>query len=354
MIAILQPHIPHYREEFFKGLQKEVPCDLFCYENPEEIGRAKFHAASVQVSRIRSVGAKGFLLYNPVSLLRPKYHTLVLMLHVGHITTWLLLLTRVFHRKKIVLWGHGVSVKRYLKESSKPPLLLRWMIKLGNAVWLYTEQEKELWSRVFPGKQIVSLNNTISGLEAIMEENNLSKTDARKKYNITQKRMMIFCARFNTPDRRIDLLEEAVRNLDQREYGFIIIGDGPLKPDFSGYSHVYDFGGLYDPVVKAELFKASDIYFQPGWVGLSVVEGMGYGKPVFTLARRQDLFQCVEFAYIKNGYNGRIFDELNSLLGEIRSISDEQLAEMGTNSRNFVRQSLTMRHMVNAAASTLK
>lgn len=354
MVAILQPHIPHYREDFFKGLQEEIPCDLFCYENSAEIDRAKFHAASIQVNRISSVGAKGFLFYNPFSLLKPQYQTLVLMLHFGHITTWLLLLTRVFHRKKIILWGHGISVKRYLKESRKPPLLLRWMIKLSNAVWLYTGKEKEVWAQLFPGKPIVSLNNTISGLESIMEESSLTKTDARMKYDIRQRRIMIFCARFNTPDRRIDLLEEAVRNLDEHEYGFIIIGDGPLKPDFTRYSHVYDFGGLYDPAVKAELFKASDIYFQPGWVGLSVVEGMGYGKPVFTLERKEDLFQCVEFAYITNGYNGRVFDQLSSLLLEIRTISDERIAEMGANSKNFVRQSLTMHHMIKAAASTLK
>lgn len=354
MVAILQPHIPHYREDFFARLNNEVGCSLFCYEVPEESKRAKFHAASNGTNRILAAEFKNFLLYNPFPLLKPQYRTIVLMLHFGHITTWLLLLTKFLHRKEVILWGHGISVKRYLKESKDPPRLLKWMIRLSDVVWLYTPKEQALWASVFPDKKIVSLNNTISGLENIKERPISEKSALKAKYGIRQKRVLIFCARFNTPYRRADLLEEVVKSLDPEEYGFIIIGDGELKPDFSKYTHVYDYGNLYDPAIKAELFHAADIYFQPGWVGLSVVEGMAYNKPVFTLEREADIFQCVEFAYVQDGYNGKIFDSLDKLVNEVKVISDQDIWTLGENSKKFVREFLTMENMVKQATSTLK
>ncbi len=51
---------------------------------------------------------KGKLLfYNPFSLLGKENKVLVLMLHFAHLGTWILLLTKWLHHKKIILWGAG-------------------------------------------------------------------------------------------------------------------------------------------------------------------------------------------------------------------------------------------------------
>ncbi|TXJ23440.1 MAG: glycosyltransferase [Chitinophagaceae bacterium] len=354
MVAILQPHIPHYREDFFKGLQQRQACDIFCYEDSENARNENFHTARINIAGLKKIEIKGLLIYNPLPLLRSRYKVLVLMLHFGHLTTWLLLLTKIFHRKKIILWGHGISVKRYLEESRKPSRLLKYMIRLTDTVWVYTQEEQALWKRVFPEKRIESLNNTISGLEKVLKETGADKDAIKAKHGIAQNRILIFCARFNTPHRRIDILLEVIERLDSGKFGFIIIGDGRLKPDFSKYKNVYDFGGLYDPVIKAELFQAADIYFQPGWIGLSVVEGMAYRIPVFTMKRQESVLQCVEFAYIREGFNGLLFDEVNSLVRAIENIPDTDLCRMGGNARTYVNDSLTMDHMVDVAVLTLK
>jgi len=137
-----------------------------------------------------------------------------------------------------------------------------------------------------------------------------------------------------------------MERLDSEKYGFIIIGDGKNKPDFTKYKNVHDFGAVYNNEIKRELFALADIYFQPGWVGLSIVEAMAYGKPVFTFRRSAETLQCVEYCYIKEKENGLIFDDMEDLVRQMNIITQEQIKQMGEQARLLVKEKLTPRQMV--------
>jgi len=351
MIAILQPHVPHYREQFFEILGESEKTDIVCYDL-EESKNNNFSEAKIPVVGIQVFQIGPLLLYNPFQFLQKKYDILILMLHFGHLTTWLLLLTKWIHRKKIILWGQGISVKRYLEEEKNPDWKLKWMIALSNGVWIYTEKEAEQWKKLFQKKPIVALNNTLQC--SCNPKPDIAKVERYKnKHHITQKRILLFSARFENPYRRTDLLLEVINQLNPDEVGFIIIGSGSLKPDFSKYKNVYDFGKLYDEEIKRELFSMADIYFQPGWVGLSIVEAMSSALPIFTFRRNEDIKQCVEYSYIIDKYNGLLFDNLSECLDIILHISDDTLMKMGENARNYVKEKLTVDNMVNNALSML-
>jgi glycosyltransferase involved in cell wall biosynthesis len=276
------------------------------------------------------------------------------MLNKGHITTWLLLLTAFLHRKKIVLWGHGISVRRYSSEEKKLPLTLRWMIRLADGVWFYTDQEQQLWKKQLPSLKSVSLNNTISDVDQIVRQPVPDQQAIRQRHGIKQTILFIFCARFNDPARRTDLLLQAIQQLDPARFGFIIVGEGKLKPDFALYDNVYDFGEVYDRKTKDELFGAADIYFQPAWIGLSVVEAMAYGKPVFTLKRSGIISQGVEYGYISNGVNGMLFDDINALIKTVPELTREEIGALGLNAKAFARERLSMQNMVNSGLTLLQ
>jgi glycosyltransferase involved in cell wall biosynthesis len=351
-LAILQPHIPHYREEFFQLLSQQFPHDVYVYGIKNAHKRA-FKESDIPVKRIGNMQFDRLLFYNPFPFLSNKYDTLVLMWHFGHVTTWLLLLTRFLHHKKIILWGHGISVKRYLKEEIKPNKLLQLQLKLANGAWVYMENEQQQWKMIFPKKQIVALNNTISGIASIITVNytEQEKTNLKKELGITQKRIIIFCARFDSlKTRRIDILQEIIRN-SNADTGFIIIGGGLFKPDFSEYKNVYYYGSLYEKEKKDVLFSIADIYLQPAWLGLSVVEALAYGKPVYTLQRSSSVLQCVEFSYIKDGYNGKIFEETSQLIESINKFDESEITRMGKNAKSFTQEKLLMVNMVKNAVS---
>lgn len=352
-IAILQPEVPHYRREFFDLLQGECETtDLYVYNTLESARRSGFEVADYGLRYMPNRQWRGLVLYNPLPLLRGDYDVLVLMLHFGHITTWLLLLTKLLHRKKIILWGQGISVKRYLKEERKPDWKLRWQMALADGVWLYMEKEYEQWRRIFPTKNMVALNNTLTGVDQMVEYSG-DKAALKSKYGIDEETVFIFCARFESAYRRTDLLVEAMKRLDTHRFGFIIIGDGKNKPDFSGFKNVHDFGAIYDTEIKRELFTAADIYFQPGWVGLSIVEAMAYGLPVFTFERSEQTKQCVEYSYIVDGENGRIFTDIDAFTTMVTGLSRQDISRMGDNARHIVRERLTPKMMAQRAMSVV-
>ena len=373
-IAILQPEVPHYRSEFFSLLREKVEgFDLFTYNSEKKVKKSGF-CIGMETIHIANIEKKGVLIYAPWRLLSKQYDTLVLMLHFAHLTTWLLLLTKWLHRKRIILWGQGISVKRYLKESKKPDWKLKWMMALADGVWIYEEPEAKQWQAIFPKKPIVALNNTLTGVEEIVRTTGLYETERgsyetqqgryenpkvdvlqeiKKKWGITQEVVLIFCARCENNYRRTDLLVEAIERLDAEKYGFIIIGDGKNKPDFKKYKNVHDFGAVYDNNVKRELFAVADIYFQPGWVGLSIVEAMAYGKPVLTFKRSKDTLQCVEYCYIEDGKNGLVFDDMEDCVEKISNLTTEQVKSMGANAKKLVLEKLTPRLMAEHALSIL-
>lgn len=353
-IAILQPIIPHFRKEFFSRLHEHHETDIYLYENIEQARKDSFEISSIPYRDIPHFQIKGVLIYNPFCLFSKHYDSFVLMLHFAHLTTWILLLTKLLHRKKIILWGQGISVKRYLQEEKHPDWKLKWMMKLADGAWIYTEKEAKLWKEIFPHKPIVALNNTISQVDTLIKQRPVANKEVLKsQYGILEERVLIFCARFENPYRRIDLLIDAIEKLDKKRFGFIIIGDGKLKPDFSAYSNVHDFGKLYDESIKSDLFTIADIYFQPGWVGLSIVEAMAYGKPIFTFKRTEDTKQCVEYAYIIPHYNGIIFEDIEECIKQITHLSDSDIQTLGRNALEYAQQHLSMKHMVIQALSNL-
>jgi hypothetical protein len=349
MVAILQPFIPDYREEFFNGLGQMTDLDIYCYSDPNNIQKHHFKKAHITFKSIRSWEIGPFLLYNPFAFLNPKYDVIILMLSFTHISTWLLLVTRPLHRKKIILWGHGISCKRFMKEAQKPNGLLKYMIALANEVWFYTGHEQNIWRRIFPHKHTVSLNNTIS---ASWERPNTSKSDKKdikRKYAIGEEIILIFCARFNMAERRADILEKVISNVNADKYGFIIIGDGPFKPDFTRYKNVHDFGSVYERHIKNELFQIADIYFQPAWLGLSVSEAMAYHKPIYTFERTEKLLQCVEYSYLLDGFNSVIAKDIPQFIRLLNNTTQEYINLMSANCKIYYEKNLTMENMVTRA-----
>jgi hypothetical protein len=352
VIGILQPHIPHYREEFFKGIQEVYSCDLLCYQDQKHSQKYNFKDANVNKINIKSIQKYGFLWYNPFVF--KKYDVLVLMLNFGHLATWFILLTKFIHRKKIIIWGQGISVKRYIKEEKKPSFFLKTMIRLSDHVWFYTQKELEQWGKIFPkNKNMISLDNTISGVSDILKyKSELSLNSLKEKHKIKQERIFIFCARFNNPFRRVDLLVETIQKFDNEKYGFIIIGEGDYKPNFSTYDNVYDYGSVYEKSIKNELFTMADFYFQPGWVGLSVVEALAYGKTVITFRRSLETLQCVEYAYL-NKNNSIIINSTEEMLDKIQNIDNLEIEELSNGAKAYVSRFLTMDQMIKNVVNSL-
>jgi len=346
-LAILQPLIPHYREDFFKRLNKEFDIDLFVYTNQNVVEKDNFKNATLAYSKLGSLQLFGVLIYNFFPLLHPKYKVLILPGEIRSLTTWILLFVGKLTSKKIILWGHGISVKNYIKEE-KELLPIRILFhKLADHIWLYTEKEKAIWSKYINVNKITALNNTID-TKKILNLPFLNKQEIKDKYKIFTKLNLIYCARF-TANRRIDLMLEVIKSVKDEDIGFIIIGEGENKPDFSKYEKVYDFGAVYDEDIKHELFTIADLYFQPAWTGLSIVDAMAYGKPILTFKRSNEVLQCVEYSYIQQGVNGFIANDVDEIIDYIENVTEDKLLNLQQSTLKFIESNLSIETLVNNA-----
>jgi len=351
-IAILYPRISHYREEFFQGLMKKHDLTFFLYESKEESLKKNFKNSQIDAHFLKTFTLLNKIRFvNILPFFKTKYDVLILIGEMRSISVWMLLILMKMSKTKTILWGHGISVHAYLKEEKKLNPLRVLFHKLADHTWLYTKKEVEIWKDYISQEKFTSLNNTIY-IEEILNEPLFDKIELKNKYNITTEINLIFAARFSNPNRRADLLVEVIKKLDSTKYGLIIIGDGGLKPNFEHYKNVYDFGALYDRRLKTELFQIADIYFQPGWMGLSCTEALAYGKPVLTFERSKTLKQCVEFAYLNNE-NSFIAKDIDDLITFIHSLDKQSIKKYSSNAKMYAEKNLTMETMVNNALDSL-
>lgn len=350
-IACLQTIVPHYREEFFNLIKKEYPFRVYIFN--ENIGGG-FNKSLFPTKTLKTRRLWKFLLFDFKQLLDDRNDIVIFPFQAKTTISCLhLLLLSKIYGFKVILWGQGISVVRYLKEERKTNPLLKIQLRFADGCWVYMDKEAEQWKRIFPRKPIKALHNTISGADEIMKLEISNKENLKKKYGINEKRIVIYCARC-TYQRRFDLFISVIKQMIDKSIGFIIIGEGPAKPNFKSMPHVYDFGAVYDESMKRELFDIADVYFQPGWVGLSIVEAMLYGKPVLTFRRTADILQCVEYSYIKGHVNGEIFDRIDDVCFWLQTKTGEEIRQLGEKTRMFARQNLSMKSMVSNACSIIE
>jgi len=354
-IAIIQPMVAHYRREFYELLGKQHEIDSYSWMGDSESAKEGFEATASRCRKLKGIKLGPMIFYSFFPFLCGKYDVIVLVQEMKYISHWPILLLARFWGKKVVLWGHGITVAKYHKHCAKMPLSRKLMFLLSDCAWFYTATERAIWRNLLPSLKSVSLGNTISGVNRVLNlDIETNQTSLRDKYSITQKIVLIFCARFNTSHRRVDLLVRLLETLNPDKYGLIVIGDGAIKPDFSRYRNVYDFGSSYDEDLKDRLFATADIYYQPAWLGLSIVEAMAYGKPVFTLKRSEEILQGVEYGYIQSGHNGMIFENFKALADCIQNVDIRSVKQLGANARQFVQDNLTMESMVNNAVAGIE
>jgi glycosyltransferase involved in cell wall biosynthesis len=349
-IAFVLTAVNYYRTPFFEKLKKRLSFDVYEFARDRSNSIKKAHIGQHQLA---CLVFRGFRIYNFLNVILGGYRVIILSDEKRFLSNYIILLFSKLFGYKTVLWGHGFKVKNYLRESENPPAIRKLSYNLASLVWFYTEKEMAIWKRFYPNLNAVSLNNTLD-LSKLEKRKGLSRREAREKHHIFPGIVLIFCARFIPENnRRIDVLLEVIEKLQRSRFSFIIIGDGPSKPDFTKFSNVREFGAVYNDNLKGELFDAADLYIQPGHLGLSCVEALAYGKPVVTLKRSLKTQQCVEYAYIIDAFNGLVCTDADDMINRIGSLTTEQIKLISVNATNYYKENLTMDYMVCTAADSL-
>lgn len=245
------------------------------------------------------------------------------------LSNYTLLLKRMLDGPKVAYWGHGVNFQSDapagLRERWKGLLLTQvdWWFAYTNTTVGIVEQAG------YPSNRITCLDNSIDNegfqrdLAAVSEDrlNGLRReigADSRS-------RIGLFCGSLY-PEKRLDYMIAAADRIyaELPDFRLIVIGDGPSAGDIHTAAESRPWMkcvGARKGLEKAAYFRLASVIFNPGAVGLHVLDAFCSGIPMVTTVEAR---HGPEFAYLKEGQNSAIThgDSVNYARKIITLLSD--------------------------------
>ncbi len=219
-----------------------------------------------------------------------------------------LLLRRLWCRQKLAYWGHGVNF-----QSNNPNgLRERWKrLTLKEVDWwfAYTQTTMRVLEQTgYPGNRITCLNNSIDneGFQrdlATVSENYLC--EKRRDAGLgSDARIGLFCGSLY-PEKRIEYMISAADRIyaEVPDFRLVVIGDGPSTSNILAAAESrpwLKYMGAKRSIEKAAYFRLATVLFNPGAVGLHVLDAFCAGIPIATTLEAR---HGPEFAYLKDGQN---------------------------------------------------
>lgn len=274
-------------------------------------------------------------------LLKQKPKIVISEFSLGYLSFWALFFLKSLFKYKFVAWTHGFNNKGIVNPalSIKNKIALMCYKKLDGVI-LYSSLRRQLVSKyLIDDAKLFLAQNTIDTSELISLYHKFSNTGREKIRNELQfkeKYHLIFIGRL-IKGKRLDILLPAFEKLQSVfDIALHIIGTGPevevIKEHCLKLPSLYYHGAIFDNQMTGKYLYASDLFINPGNIGLSIVHAFCFATPVITCpATPHGPFHGPEFEYLKHGKNGLLCDpSAESISTAIQKIleNEELLANM--------------------------
>jgi glycosyltransferase involved in cell wall biosynthesis len=217
--------------------------------------------------------------------------------------------SRLWSRRKVAYWGHGKNFQSDaptgLREKWKDFLLSRvdwWFAYTATTVAI-------LEHAGYPQSRITCLDNAIDNEGFLLDLASISDDVlSRLRQGIgagDKSRIGLFCGSLYA-DKRLDYMVAAADQIHAAlpDFRLVVIGDGPSAGELHAAAQTRPWMrcvGVRKGVEKAAYFRIADVVFNPGAVGLHVLDAFCAGVPMATTLEAR---HGPEFAYLKDGQNG--------------------------------------------------
>lgn len=315
-VVILQHRLLHYRVGLFELLRERCLArgiELHLVHGQatrrelvkKDVGSLTW--ADVVENRYWEVGAADWL-WQPFPAHLRDADMVVVMQESRLLSNYPLLLGRLWSKRKIAFWGHGVN----FQSDAPNGLRERWKRLLLTKVdwWFaYTQKSVDMVAKSgYPVNQITCLNNA-TDTDAFRSEltavSDIDLASVRQALGISIGAPVgIFCGSLY-PDKSLGFLVEAVDQIHHEtpEFHCIVLGDGPSMPFMREaaisrpWLHLL---GVTKGAKKALYFRLADFMLNPGAVGLHIVDAFCAGLVLLTTSNAK---HGPEIAYLNHGVN---------------------------------------------------
>ena len=320
-VVILQHRLLHYRVQLFERLrqvcaERNIDLELVHGQaSPREAAKrdeGRLPWAHAMGNRFLAIGDRD-LLWQPFPARLRDADLLIVMQENRIVSNYPLMLWRRLRRRQVAYWGHGKN----FQSEAPDGLRERWKnLLLRQVDWWFTYTDLSvsvIQKAGFPKERITSLENAIDTTGFINDLRGCTHDDiaqARHHLGIPANASIgLFCGSLY-PEKKLSLMVEAARRIQARmpTFHLLVIGDGPSMPELRGaaaehpWMHVL---GIRKGHEKALYFRMADIMFNPGLVGLHIVDAFCAGLVIATTATAP---HSPEIAYLRPGENGIMAD----------------------------------------------
>lgn len=240
---------------------------------------------------------------------------------------------------RLALWGHGANLQgdsRSWRERFK-----RFLARKADWWFGYTGMSTPLIAESgFPETRITTLNNSVD-MSALAADAAAVSDDERSRLRARLKLgdgpVAIYVGSLYREKCVAFMLEAAARvHALQPGFRLLVVGAGPdeaLVRDFAARNDWVCYAGPQRGREKALYLSLADVYFNPGAIGLGILDAFVFGLPVLTT-------QCglhgPEIAYLRPGENGVATPfAMDDFVGEVQRLLADPLrfSALGEGSR---------------------
>ena len=341
-VLVITNMLPHYRISFHNELAKcynlhivysygaRPEGTVFSHEKIELLKFWKFRLHKKKLSKI----SKG-------------YDIIIAIFDFFYLSLLLLLLSK--NRKKVILWGMGVSgsTTRKYDSSQRSVPIRKFMMKRAGAVLFYSDYPKEKYTALgLDSKKMFVAHNTTKIEQIVLDD--------KKKKNLLFVGKVYKSKNLN---KLFEIYKKALAIESSLPY-LDIVGSGE-EWDFlntwvenNGLSQNIVFHGVItNQELLTDFYKRAIASISLGQAGLSVQQSMGYGVPFITT---KDAYTGGEIFDICDE-TGVLLDREEELVEVLIDIANnrEKYLELGRNAYHFYWNNRTPAHMVNEFESAI-
>ncbi len=316
-VVILQHRLLHYRTKLFeqlreacsnRGIELELVHGQASRREQVKNDEGSLAWAYRVFNRFMEISERD-IVWQPYPAELNDADLVVLMQESRILSNYPLLLSRLWSHRKVAYWGHGKNFQSDapsgLREQWKNLLLRRvdWW-------FAYTQTTVDILKVAgYAQDQITCLDNAIDNqgfiqdLASVTEE---TLTDLRKEICAgPNSKIGLFCGSLYG-DKKLEFMVAAADQIHAAMPNFrlVVIGDGPSAGqmrEFANSRPWLTMVGVRKGAEKAAYFKLAEVVFNPGAVGLHVLDAFCAGIPMATTV---DARHGPEFAYLEDGVNG--------------------------------------------------
>jgi glycosyltransferase involved in cell wall biosynthesis len=316
--VMIQAAVPVYRQDIVAGLAQRCGGDFSLY-----CGAASFEETlqtDVDLGEHHRQVRNRYLLNRRLlwqhGVLGPGLRAPNVMLELNPriLNVWVTLLLRRLTGRRTALWGHAFP---RAGQGSRSERVRRLQRSLASLLVPYTESQAESLRLIHKGKAVMAAPNALySNTVAGPEEPGRPGTD------------VLYSGRLHGPKKPQLLLEGFALALPDlpAESRLIYVGDGALRGRLEararelGFADRVEFHGTVTDVDRLRvLYGRSATSVCPGFVGLSLIQSLWFGRPMI-IADREDHAPEIEAAV--DGVNAVFFsaDDAHDLARALRSM----------------------------------